>query len=227
MPDLPDRRKHEQRLADAIARRFDEQRARLESDSSAGFQQFENDLQRDLSAELAIVFVLAMMVLDDEYRVGITTQLAQQRAHAWSANASRVLSQSIADTSRDRVASAFDAAASSPDPVRARRDALAEVFRRGRADSIAATEVTRGTSAGESAGVAVASSVGVSLQPIWETERDARVCPICSPLQGTGVDRWGRLYPGGPPAHPNCRCWLRYRQGTIGPRPAPFSIRTI
>ncbi|WP_417744826.1 hypothetical protein [Rosistilla oblonga] len=44
----------------------------------------------------------------------------------------------------------------------------------------------------------------------WEIEPGA--CPICTPLAGTGVETWGVAFPNGPPAHPNCRCWLNWRE---------------
>lgn len=44
----------------------------------------------------------------------------------------------------------------------------------------------------------------------WQTEQDARVCPICSPLNKRKRDAWARKFPMGPPAHPNCRCYIVY-----------------
>jgi SPP1 gp7 family putative phage head morphogenesis protein len=43
----------------------------------------------------------------------------------------------------------------------------------------------------------------------WATAEDARVCPICAPLDGDQVPLGGKFEPGGyphPPAHPACRC---------------------
>lgn len=54
------------------------------------------------------------------------------------------------------------------------------------------------------------------LTAIWNTAVDDKVCPICKPLDNQreqpGVAKnWSELFPGGPPAHPRCRCFLRWR----------------
>lgn len=56
---------------------------------------------------------------------------------------------------------------------------------------------------------------------IWQTERDSRVCKICAPLHGQDQDVWQDEFPFGPPAHPNCRCFLNYRGGGADDRAAP------
>ena len=48
------------------------------------------------------------------------------------------------------------------------------------------------------------------IQIIWFTRDDERVCPICEPLHSFTQRKWRQVAPNGPPAHPNCRCWLRY-----------------
>ena len=45
---------------------------------------------------------------------------------------------------------------------------------------------------------------------IWNTQRDERVCPICSPLNGTTQSVWGKQFPSGAPAHFRCRCFMTY-----------------
>jgi hypothetical protein len=79
-----------------------------------------------------------------------------------------------------------------------------------RAEVIAATEITRAVSAGESAARAGAAAVGLMLRSIWRTAEDEMVCDVCGPLDGTGVEVYGSVSFSGPPSHPNCRCWLDY-----------------
>lgn len=45
---------------------------------------------------------------------------------------------------------------------------------------------------------------------VWNTQRDERVCPICSPLNGTTQAVWGKQFPNGAPAHYRCRCFMTY-----------------
>lgn len=84
-----------------------------------------------------------------------------------------------------------------------------------RAEEAAAKEAGRpgttptGTPAGDD-GAQERPTQRVKVELIWKTERDNRVCPRCSPLEGTNEDVWGLVFPEGPgeEAHPNCRCWL-------------------
>lgn len=79
------------------------------------------------------------------------------------------------------------------------------------AEKLAITETTRAASAGEAAYVdELRRTHGVRMRAFWVTNRDDRVCPICSPLDGTeqGV-KWSLL----PPVHARCRCYVRYEAG--------------
>lgn len=40
------------------------------------------------------------------------------------------------------------------------------------------------------------------IHAFWFTEPGS--CDVCSPLQGKGKEFWGKKFPKGPPAHPNC-----------------------
>jgi Phage Mu protein F like protein len=55
----------------------------------------------------------------------------------------------------------------------------------------------------------------------WVTVADERVCPICEPLHDVVVRfdehfQSGDFLGEGPPAHPNCRCYLEYEQQPAG-----------
>jgi hypothetical protein len=45
--------------------------------------------------------------------------------------------------------------------------------------------------------------------PVWTTQEDQLVCPICGPLHGLTRENWGE-FEGGPPAHYMCRCFLEW-----------------
>lgn len=85
--------------------------------------------------------------------------------------------------------------------------ALAPTFGPVRAEMIAVTEITRAAAQGEAAVVERLKATGINMSAFWITERDGNVCPICKPRdrhqQGDG---WDEL----PPAHPRCRCSVRW-----------------
>lgn len=79
------------------------------------------------------------------------------------------------------------------------------------ADLIGITETTRAISAGEkfAVGLAVALLIMFAMPVrVWRTERDAKVCSVCSPLDGRKDNEWPAIFMAGPPAHPRCRCWI-------------------
>lgn len=91
-------------------------------------------------------------------------------------------------------------------------DDLEAVFGAARAEMIAATEVTRAISAAEAYLILLwADEADLQYRRIWHTEHDGKVCPVCKPLDRAPEEVWGTVAPSGPPAHPNCRCWLDYQ----------------
>lgn len=56
----------------------------------------------------------------------------------------------------------------------------------------------------------------INLLKIWQTQKDEKVCKICGPLNNTTQRVWSSRFPSGPPAHPNCRCFLIYHVGGAG-----------
>lgn len=99
-----------------------------------------------------------------------------------------------------------------------------EIFGPDRDATIATTETTGAQTAGTGRAVGAAGELGVIVTVTWFTELDGRVCPICKPLHGQQMKNWeGALASagvdpqffdainanGGPPIHPNCRCFLQ------------------
>lgn len=87
------------------------------------------------------------------------------------------------------------------------RDQLKNAFGEVSAEMIAVTEITRAYSAATNEYQALLKDAGIGMQRIWNTSNDEKVCPICGPLNGLPEKKWAKDYPGGPPAHVNCRCW--------------------
>lgn len=92
------------------------------------------------------------------------------------------------------------------------RGLVAEYLGPERAESIAVTEVTKANSRAERAAAEdFERATGVRIVAYWVTESDSRVCATCEGLGGKAESVWLREMPDGPPAHPNCRCWLDWR----------------
>lgn len=97
-------------------------------------------------------------------------------------------------------------------------DAL-DIFGPDRDANIAATETTQAQTAGTNGARGQIERFGMTTSVLWVTEKDGRVCPICSPLHRRPMSEWEELLPveligqivaqGGPPAHVNCRCYLQ------------------
>jgi hypothetical protein len=80
-----------------------------------------------------------------------------------------------------------------------------------RAARIAATELTMAQSKGELQALKHYREQGANqVQGIWNTVEDA--CAICSPLHRKPENVWRATFPGGPPGHVNCRCYLTYEK---------------
>lgn len=128
----------------------------------------------------------------------------------------------ITKTVQDRAVKLIDQWIKGGEPLDALVQKLNPVFGPDRARRIAVTEVTRTYAAGN---LAAWKSTGLVTAKVWQTAVDERVCPICGPLHGQVVEIEANfsladaaLPPGFrpeemiymmPPAHPNCRCWLK------------------
>ena len=88
------------------------------------------------------------------------------------------------------------------------RKSLIPTFGKTRANTIAVTEVTRAYARGEEIAAQRSQEIGLLLEPIWHTNADELVCPICGPNNGKRKSA-GWTVPN-VPAHPNCRCWLTH-----------------
>jgi hypothetical protein len=76
-----------------------------------------------------------------------------------------------------------------------------------RAKLIATTEVTRAASQSEVDEAKELEKAGIEMIAIWDTQHDAKVCPLCKPRDGKSQNsNW--TVP--PPAHPGCYCALRW-----------------
>lgn len=81
-----------------------------------------------------------------------------------------------------------------------------------RAEMIAVTETTRAaTEAEKEVAADIEKESGVKMVPVWQTNDDERVCPVCGPKHDKEITD-GEY----PPAHPNCRCWTTHEMPKAG-----------
>ena len=131
-------------------------------------------------------------------------------AAGWAAEYAGEVVAGLVATTRKLVNKAREAKAKAPDMGREQiAEILAPGFSKARSVMIAITETTSARSGGVMLYASLLRVVGLAVTEVWETQEDERVCPVCGELHDTTKDVWGVDYPGGPPAHPNCRCRLR------------------
>jgi len=191
MPDLSTRRQHEAAIVAALILLFDDYRLHPETFDPATF---EDRLLSSLSGKLAAVYAEAGSGFAAGLGAAVGPEVVDANARKWETAFLPVLVATIAATT---------------DPL------APGSFAPSRAEMIAATEVTRAITASEMAIAGylttVAPELGIRpLKPIWYTAVDERVCPVCEPLHGLGQENWRLAAPDGPPAHPNCRCYLTW-----------------
>lgn len=163
-----------------------------------------------LQAELATS--LARAAADDAVahaaKVGVGFDIVEinHAALDWARKYSYELVKGIEKSTRKLIAQATQQFIATPGMTNEQLTSLLEpAYGPVRAQMIAVTEVTRAYSQGSAIYQDMLKEAGVTMQRVWRTSADERVCPVCGPLEDKPESQWGLA--GGPPAHPNCRCW--------------------
>lgn len=234
MADFPERSRFEKELEGLLLPLAEKHRRKLirlmgnPPDASRVPAEFWEEVRRE--QEETLLAILLLIFATSSVFQGAQEQQAQQSAAAYAATAAARTATEYATRSREL------AAGLAQEAEQARRQAAAgvkdaapldrqtirlkfeQIFGPDRVRRIAVTETTKAATAGGENGASLTR--GISLDDIWWTENDARVCPICAPLHKRTRQEWGSIVPSGPPAHPMCRCWIEYR-GRFRNRPTP------
>lgn len=190
-----------------------------------------DQIQRDIEEETTAAILLLILAADEWTTDAIgdldieTSSRTLRQDSVYSLAAARQTMTTAAETIetlRDRLARKIeDAKATGPGAVgelttEGIDGAIDEVLTTERRKGIA-TDMTTGSlslgqrggkarTAGDDGAAETTDGQRVRVELRWVTERDNRVCPRCSPLDGTYEDVWGLVFPNGPgpEAHPNC-----------------------
>jgi hypothetical protein len=219
--DFTDRTQHEQDLASAIAAVLATYRQQIEAGREVPLSDLERDLLVVLRLQLRGTFIAAALQLAGAAGSNSldSAELEDLENHAdqYADEQASVVAHDFTERVRDEIAAEHLREATSRRSVLQLADLLLPNWR---AEAIAVTETTRAASNGMnliaaalvtgSLLVAAAVGTGILTNRFWNTSSDDRVCPICEPLNGQEAMVWAARFPSGPPAHPNCRCYVTY-----------------
>jgi len=215
MPDIPNR----DELEAEIARRFSKLSAKQQRELMRLLgnppnwgnvpQSFWETVAVDLNG--ALLPIITETYLDAAERmvaglpISVDWDLVNEGAVRWARQYTFELVRGITNTSRRAAQQAVSAFFEQGLTFGDLETMLSRTFGPSRAEAIAVTEVTRAASEGEQEIARDLERQGVSLVPVWRTNNDELVCPICGPRHNQQIE--DNFYP---PAHPRCRCWVNH-----------------
>jgi hypothetical protein len=231
MPDLRDREKFERELRKAFATIGADKLAEVlrllgeppdvDNVPASFWRRLADEISTEIEPLMERVYLAGARALADEAAVGgVAWDVVKAEAAQWASAYTFGLVKGIEDTSRDLLRRGVRQYFETPMTQGDLRRLIEPTFGVARAQRIAVTEVTRASALGEFAIATELRGQGVELVPVWQTNNDDLVCPVCGPLNGKkliGEDIEALL----PPAHVNCRCWINYEPVGIGDAQAP------
>jgi hypothetical protein len=202
MPDLPSRSKHEADILALLIPAFEAERKRYLDSGKFDQRSMARGVRVAVEDRLVDVFTAAVRQLAGQQGWELDTARLSVEARVWATRRAVDLGNEVAANTNAFLRDTSDLSS------------IDSLFGEGRAEGMAITEVTSAISAGET-WLAIWASTAIlgsdrEIIVSWHTEHDARVCELCGPLDGRPREQWQMAFPGGPPAHPRCRCWLEY-----------------
>lgn len=214
MAELENRLDREAELARQIARLHNEFRFEILDYWGDDPEDLEEELWTEITnryrgllyAAIVTLFIAAAQQYLDELDTTVVEETSiEERAEFFARNYIEEAVPRIVRHSRERLLAAVRDFFELPLTMGELRERLARVFGPVRAETVAATEVTRAAVAGEMEVAQLLRERGFVLRAIWRTSEDETVCPTCAPLEGgvQGID-----WHDPPPAHSRCRCFV-------------------
>lgn len=163
-------------------------------------------IQKDVEPILVATFIQQAEAAMNVVGVGVDWALVNTHAVSWARDHSAEVLKQLFNRTYEGVNTLVPEAYQQGWTMRELEIALERYHSPVRAELIAITETTRAAVEGERAFVAqLEKEGGFQMVPIWVTDEDDRVCPICKPRDRKPITN-GMF----PPAHPRCRCYVDY-----------------
>lgn len=217
MPELPDRDAVEARLARLVGRELQAQfhelmdligdPPNLSNVPEVYWNNGGKKLREILEPELTAIFLTQAELLMNTVNIGVDWTLVNQRAVDFARSYTFDLVSGIVERDKVMLQNAVGDYFAQDMSIGQLSSRLSGAFGPVRAEMIAVTETTRAAVEGEKALAAEIEKMTNVIRMVgyWITERDPSVCAICQPN-----DRQPTAVVGFPPAHPRCRCNVRY-----------------
>jgi hypothetical protein len=241
MPDLVSRGKFESRLADELVKVFLSYQLKIQellSDFNtklgdikklppALYDQLQLELVGVLQDVLVEAYIDAFTSMDG-FLADNSNETARRGglfirndAEQWASFYAPQLAKDLANTTRQRLREIADRSPQLPISGLGLRDFIRPVFDLSRAQLVARTEVTNVISVAEEKAVNTFETK-IEVVKIWYTKLDERVCIICEPRHGRPQ---GSNWEVPPPAHPRCRCEIKYK--VVYPDGRTIEVRSL
>lgn len=165
------------------------------------------DIQKDVEPILLDVYLGQAEGLMAEIGIGVNWDQINKAASTWARQYTEGMLKQLFNTRYDHLNEVIPRFYEEGWDLRRLQTELERWYTPIRAEMISVTETTRAAVEGERAFVEyLQRESGLEMIPIWQTNNDERVCPICGPKHDKPITD-GEY----PPAHPRCRCWVTYR----------------
>lgn len=215
MPDIPNRDELEKKLARNLGKLNRVQLMRLmehlgdppkiDNVPASFWDETGKELASVLAPFLEEVYVEQSLQLMNNQPIGVDWTLVNEGAVDWANRYSYDLVTNLNETSRRTLQTSVSAYYERGQTIGELEKRLTTAFGPVRAEMIAVTEITRAASEGEQAIARELEKEGIRMIPIWQTNNDELVCPLCGPKHNKPIE--DGVYP---PAHPRCRCWVNH-----------------
>jgi hypothetical protein len=161
----------------------------------------------ELSGEMEFIYLQQAEALSRSLPIGVDWGLVNESAVTWANRYTFDLVSGINRTSQQALQKAVSSYFEQGWTIGDLESRIGNIYAPYRSEMIAVTEVTRAAAQGEMSITDELRKQGVNMIPIWQTNEDELVCPLCGPLNDK---ERGDGWTDPPPRHPRCRCFVNH-----------------